>query len=256
MTASEPPRTEHRDRSGRPVMTYVLDSAYGRSAAFDVAPAAEVDLVDLVDLISRDLAGWVISGPAELGDQLAERGGQVRRRFHVLNRSLTADPPPVSWAETDLGAGRRAARYDRDPDEIFPTYRAAYPPSHPDGHPGTDEEALDQRLRPLLAGELGPVLPASRLAVDADDHVVAGVFLLETPRGPWVADVFRRPGAERAGLGTALLRQVLAIAAEDGITELGLSVTDGNPARGVYEKLGFHITASLVTLSVPEISPK
>ena len=256
MTASEPPRTEHCDRSGRPTMTYVRASDDGRSAAFGVQPVAGVDLADVVDLIGSDLGGWVVSGPGELGDRLAARGAQVRRRFHVLTRPLADDLPPAAWAETDLGAGRRAVRVDRDPDEVFPAWRAAYPPGHTDRHPGSDEEALAERLRPLLAGELGPLLPASRLAVDADDRVVAGVVLLQSPRGPWVADVFRRPGAEQAGLGAALLRRVIATAAQDGISELGLSVSDGNPARRVYEKLGFYTTADLVTVIVPEISSK
>ena len=255
MTTGSPPRAVHRDRSGTPVLSYVAGSDDDRPAAFGVLGIGDVDLTapDLVDLLIADLPGWVLSGPSELGLALEARGARVRRRFHVMTRSLAGDPPPPEWAETDLGPGHRAVRCDRDPHDILDAYRAAYStPGHPDPLPDRDDEVLAERLAPLLTARPSHLLPSSRLVVDPEDRVVAGAFLQATPRGPWIADVFRRPGPDQAGLGSALLRQVLAGAAADGVRELGLAVTDGNPAQGRYARLGFRTTLSLTTLVMPE----
>jgi GNAT superfamily N-acetyltransferase len=260
MPEPEPRRTVQRDRFGTEVFTYIAATQHERRAAYDIAvtgPGAP-DLIAAVDLICQEMSGWIISGPAELGVQLADRGGTLRRSFHIMRRQLAADPPPVPWSAADLAAGRRAVRPDRDPRDVFPAWRAAYPDGHPDTHPGTDEEALTERLVPLLAGREGPILECSRLVVEpvepgaAAERVVAGAIVIDIPgTGPWLADVFRQPGAAYAGLGTALLRRVLWTAAGSGLAAVGLSVTEANPARRVYERLGFEIRNSYVTALVP-----
>jgi ribosomal protein S18 acetylase RimI-like enzyme len=63
--------------------------------------------------------------------------------------------------------------------------------------------------------------------------------------------VFRRPEARYAGLGADLLRRVLSVAAADGLAEVSLVVSDANPARRVYERLGFQLTATSLTVVVP-----
>jgi len=65
----------------------------------------------------------------------------------------------------------------------------------------------------------------------------------------------RRPGPEHAGLGAALLRRVLALAAATGVEGVGLSVTDGNPAGRVYERLGFVPRSAPTTVLVPRHEP-
>lgn len=54
--------------------------------------------------------------------------------------------------------------------------------------------------------------------------------------GPWIAQVFREPGAR--GVGGALLRRALAIATRDGLPALGLAVTHGNPHSGSTPRSG------------------
>jgi GNAT superfamily N-acetyltransferase len=211
------------------------------------------------ELVLRDMPGRTVVCARPLGEQLAGRGALVRRRFRRMARSLATDPPPASWAQAALGPGRRAVGHSRSAVDVFPAWRAAFDvEGHPDRFTGSDDDALTERLAPLLDGREGAVLPWSRLVVDRSDRVIAGVIALDAARSasmPWIAEVFRRPGSEYAGVGTALLQRVLATAAAAGVPEVGLSVTDGNQAWRVYHGLGFRTTASLVTLTVPERTP-
>ncbi|WP_354637452.1 GNAT family N-acetyltransferase [Kitasatospora camelliae] len=111
---------------------------------------------------------------------------------------------------------------------------------------------MERRLAPLLSGEAaGPVLPSSRLAVDGADRVVAGVVLTDRDGTPWIADVFRYPARSYPGLGTELLKVVLADAAERDLTTAGLAVTADNPACRIYERLGFRVVRTAMTVIVP-----
>jgi GNAT superfamily N-acetyltransferase len=245
----EPVRTVHRSADGIPVLTYVAGSADGRPAAYDV----DVIGPGAVESIRKDMSGWTLSGPAELADQLTPVGANVRRRFHILRRSLTSQDPPQTWAQADLGPGCHEVPCDREAGEVFGAWHAAYSGAgHPDRHRDSESELLTARLVPLLSGAEGPVLPWSRLVVDVDRRVVAGVVAVAVGGlEPWIADVFRTPGPEHAGLGAALLQRVLVAAARADVPEVGLSVTDGNPARAVYQRLGFRTVSRLVTLVVP-----
>jgi GNAT superfamily N-acetyltransferase len=57
--------------------------------------------------------------------------------------------------------------------------------------------------------------------------------------------VFRHP--EHRGVGRALLERALALA--DG-PALGLMVTVGNPAREVYELLGFRLVQAFLVVQI------
>ncbi len=48
-----------------------------------------------------------------------------------------------------------------------------------------------------------------------------------------------------------MLRRALALATLHGLPALGLAVSDGNPARRVYERLGFRHMFSSITVIVP-----
>lgn len=249
--AAGPPggRREVRcDAQGVPVLTYELGWEDDRPRADDVAVVGP----DPVGLILAEMSGWVVACPPELGRQLVGQGAQLVHHGHTMRRPLRGDPAVRTWADLDLGVGRRAVPCDRDAREVFPAWRAAFSsPGHPDRHPGTDEQALAERLVPLLDGAVGPLLPWSALVVDADDRVVAGLVAVDFDGRDWIADLFRQPGPRHAGLGTLLLRRCLAAAAAAGATEVGLSVTEGNPARRGYERLGFQLVRTSVTVVVP-----
>ncbi|EYT82027.1 hypothetical protein CF54_15870 [Streptomyces sp. Tu 6176] len=233
---------------GVPVLTYLQGVREGHPWA----DLAEVVGPDPVETIVSGMSGWAVSGSVELGEQLLRRGARVMRHAHEMRRDLVACPPPVGWSSHALGDGLRAVPCDRDAAAVFPAWRAAFPADHPDHHRGSDEEALDKLLTPMLAGSvLGPVLACSALVVDETDRVVAGAIVTDRDGLPWVADVFRQPGARYAGLGANLLRRVLGAAAADGLTDISLVVSDANPARRVYEKLGFQLTGTSLTVVVP-----
>ncbi|MEV3873865.1 GNAT family N-acetyltransferase [Streptomyces sp. NPDC049906] len=230
---------------GGPVLTYVRGERAGRPWADLVEVVGTADPVPTV--LSR-MSGWVVSGSVGLGEELVAHGARVLRHAHGMRRELRPAPPEPA----PLPPGVRAVAYDHDPRALLPAWRAAFGPGHPDHHPGTDEEAFHQRLVPLLEGEvLGPVLPSSVLAVDGGGRVLGGVILTDRDGQPWIAEVFRAPGEHHRGLGDALLRRALADAAGRGLASVELVVTDGNPARRGYERLGFVHTLTALTVVVP-----
>ncbi|MFI6415984.1 GNAT family N-acetyltransferase [Streptomyces sp. NPDC050842] len=95
--------------------------------------------------------------------------------------------------------------------------------------------------RGLLGGGAGDVLSA--YGVLRGLHRVALLALLERSpaSGELVMDgIAVAPGHRGAGIGTMLLREIAAVAAEAGLRRLRLDVIDVNPrARALYERHGF-----------------
>lgn len=248
MTVSGTQRQTLTDPDGTPVLTYLQGVLQGRPWARDVEPVGP----DPIAAILAGMSGWVITVPPGLGGQLHRHGARMMRHAHTMHLDLTAAPPPPEWASAPLPDGLRMVPGDREARELLPVWRAAFPPDHPDHYPGSDEELLRELMQPLLAGTaLGPVLPCSALAVDEHDQVVAVVTVVDRDGLPWIADLFRRPDPGRAGLGGSLLRRVLAAVAAQGHTGTGLTVTDANPARRLYERLGFRIVGTRLAVLIP-----
>ncbi|MFD0277950.1 GNAT family N-acetyltransferase [Kitasatospora sp. NPDC127111] len=237
-------RYVRRERAGRPWADLLSVPAPGE------VEGGVVSAADPVEFTLSAMSGWVVSGSVDFGEQLLRRGASVLRHGHTMYRGLAGDPPAdgwAAWARTPLRDGFRAVPCDRDTEELLPARRAAYGPGHPDHHPDSDEQ-----LHLLLAGHLiGPVLPASTLAVDEEDRVVAAVVLNHFEDVPWVANVFRHPGLSYPGLGRDLLRRSLAGLAAAGFDRTVLTVTEGNPARRLYEALGFRLEQSSLSVIVP-----
>ncbi|MFE9661079.1 GNAT family N-acetyltransferase [Streptomyces sp. NPDC005955] len=245
MTLNDEERQVLTDPEGQPLLTYVRGERAGRPWADLVRVTGTADPIPVV---LAALSGWVVSGSVQLGEELIRHGARTLRHAHGMRRDLVAEP----LVAVPLPHGARVVPCDRSPRALLPAWRAAFGPGHPDHHPGTDEEAYAERLVPLLDGTvLGPVLPSSVLAVDPADRVLAGVIVTDRGGQPWIAEVFRAPGDRYAGLGAALLRHALADAADRGLTSVELAVTDGNPARRGYERLGFVRTSTALTVVVP-----
>ncbi|MET8627350.1 GNAT family N-acetyltransferase [Kitasatospora sp. NPDC004669] len=240
-----------QNSEGVPVVRYQPGEREGRPWA-DLLEVLD-DSVDAAGFIRTELPGWVVSGTPELGQRLLELGAKPLRHAHTFRRDLRADPPPADWAGTPLREGLRAVPCDRAPEELLEAWRAAFHPDHVDHFPGDDARAIAERIGPLLAGKaIGPVLPSSVLAVDAEDRVVAGATLTDRDGLPWVAEVFRHPRRGYRGLGADLLRRAVADAADRGLADVHLVVSEGNPARRVYESLGFLLQETSLTVIVPE----
>jgi GNAT superfamily N-acetyltransferase len=215
----------------------------------ELAPRAEV-----VAALLASRPGWVAVGGEGLGAALLGAGATRMRHAHQMLRDLRADPPPADWAGLRPPAGLRLVPLRAGPDAPVDGLRAlterAYPPGHPDHSPDHGLAQLHDAATTLLRGMTPPTCPSSAAVYDAG-RPVAAVLNAERPEHTWVYNVMRDPAKAYAGLGTLLLRRALAVAAGHGDAALGLAVSDGNPAREVYARLGFRTTASYVTVVLP-----
>jgi GNAT superfamily N-acetyltransferase len=200
----------------------------------------EADVEPVADAIRGELAGWRVVTGETLGTVLLAGGGELVRHSHLLSRDLRADP---ATAARTLPAGLQLTPADRPTADLVPAFVAAFPADHVDG-PGRVQDPHAELAIVLEHGAAGPVLPCSRLAVDAAGAVRAAAIVTrlegEPPfGGPWLAECFRDRDPRYAGAGRALLEHTLVQATRDGLTTLGLAVTHGNRARELYEELGF-----------------
>jgi GNAT superfamily N-acetyltransferase len=201
----------------------------GQPIADLLEPAPGVTVQELRDACLRELRGWIVVAPVELGYALLEAGAKKRRHARLMTHDLRTVPTEIDPRVVPLTAA---------PEELEVVHRSAYRPDHPDFEMSKDVGAIGQ----LLRGELvGPLLGASRMAV-SDGAVVGAAILNDFPgkppvAGPWLSELFRNPRVR--GIGRELLRGSLAAAAADGLPALGLAVTAGNPAIGLYEDEGF-----------------
>lgn len=239
---------------GRVLARFVQDTRDGRPWADLLELEAGVAVDEVVPVALRDLAGWLVAGPVELGRALVAAGGRWWRHAHVMRRALRP-PPPREWA-TGRHGELRIEPVSRPPADLAPAMLAAYPPGHLDFEPGDDElPHVVHRLDRTMGGqEVGRLLGCSRLAVDAADRVVGAALVCDSPSptpfgGPWLAELFR--DARGHGVGAALLRHALVAAAGDGHAAIGLAVTEGNPARGLYEATGFEVVSSALSVYLP-----
>ena len=121
----------------------------------------------------------------------------------------------------------------------------AYPPGHVDHtrHPDrTDADELEEMTK-RLASPKRPLLPEATMAERNSGPVAAVVvqddFLRPGLNGPWLSNVCRVPDPVLTGLGETLIRSVLVRLHRGGHSQAFLGVTAGNPARKVYERVGF-----------------
>jgi len=165
----------------------------------------------------------------------------------LMARSLEGlYPTPPVGAMPEVPAGVRIMSLGADPDVLTELELECHPAGHVDRDRALSVIAAGS-FRRLLTGELiGPVLEtASGQAEDDDSGRVLGMGIVvwweraDMWQGPWVADVCVKPAHQGRGIGTALLKRALVACAAMGAGRIGLAVTDGNPARALYERLGF-----------------
>lgn len=240
-----------RDAAGRAVATFVPGTRDGLPLADDVAVAPGVALADVAAAAEASLGGHIVGAAVDLGELLVARGATARRRVVVMTRDLRPAVAPVTPAAGVSVAPAGATA----PDALLDAYIAAYPPGHPDHRPGLGRDGEREELRELMAGEvIGTQLACSRIAVAGGEEV--GAALLYDHRGvpplggPWVGELFRHPDAP-AGTGAALLASALSAARAGGMATVGLVVTEGNPARRLYERAGFVERQRLFAVLLP-----
>ena len=241
---------------------------------------ARIDIADRIDWLQADVP-WIADGldrralavqlvrlfegmrvstaDEELTAALVGEGGTVARRGTQLSYDAGAAPPPREWLDRSERDGVRLADYRPIDEEIASAWMAAYPPTHPD-HDAALLDVADAvaDLRTVRTGTVTGLFSedASALALGPSGEVLGGIMVtLMRPNpywdGPWVPDLFVRPDAQRRGIGERLVRYAVAAVAASGEKGLALSVTDGNPARLVYDRVGFVPGISVTSITIP-----
>jgi hypothetical protein len=244
------------DAAGAPIAHFELGERDGRPLADLLAPAEDVDAERAASVAMAELRGWRVSGEEPFARLLVAAGARPLRHSHAMSRDLTRDPAPGAWLEPALPAGMRLTPVDRPAIDLVPALLAAFPPDHPDHGDMRDPAHPEDELEELISGRLlGPLLRCSALAVGEGGDVVGAILVNGRPGeppldGPWIAEVFRHPGAR--GVGGALLKRAPALATRDRLPAVGLAVTHSNPAMAPYAAHGFVDVLSALSVEVPQ----
>ena len=180
----------------------------------------------------------VVIGDESVRDGLLERGAQQVRHLHTMRHTLRAVPV----ARVPAGLTLRGWRTG-DADRLAPALVAAYGPDHPDAQ-GPDLDTAADSLEQMVDDPDNPLITSATQVATVNDTPVGAAFVLRSEHlsawsGPWLMNMFRAPDPTLPGVGAALLTRALQILSAEGEASLGLAVTSTNPARRVYEKLGF-----------------
>ena len=176
--------------------------------------------------------------------RLLAAGGRLRRLALDMAVDLEATQIPEARG---LTTGFRLEGLDSDIDGIALAAADAVPPDHVDFGIWSGVDRFEY-WRQLLAGEgpCGSVLPAaSRLLRDQNGAIVGALVVTGMPASewwsgdPWIPEVFVVSGHQGQGLGGLLVWHAVRACIDGGSPRLGLTVSDGNPARHLYERFGF-----------------
>lgn len=216
------------------------------------SPEAPLPAAALVALAGRCPGGVIAVEDVGASAALADAGFPMVRHVH----GLAASPAVVASTpvRTDL---RFAPLEEATLEQLAEVRLAAFPPGHPDHSPESTADRITAYARELADPD-NPVHAASRSAWLGDELV--GTCLVMDSRhfpgfvGPWVQNLSRTPGERARGVGAALLVESARAVLESGGTYVGLAVTDSNPARRLYERMGWS-GLQFWLHHVPEVGP-
>jgi ribosomal protein S18 acetylase RimI-like enzyme len=98
-----------------------------------------------------------------------------------------------------------------------------------------------------LAGRWGPVVWQASLAAELDSAIVSAVIVVLDDAHedlPLLAFAMTDPACQRRGIGRWLIEESVRRLDAIGVKELHLTVTRGNPAFALYQRLGFEVVPS------------
>ena len=239
------------DSGGIPLARYRWRDDVGERVVAGFRPLPGISAHRIAVQVVRDLPGRrVTMMDEELARALAGVGCTLVRAATDLRRDLAELPatPPAAAGWTLAGHG-----WD---DDLTGALRAAYPLGHP------DHGDRVPRLQALLGGKQAlPLLPvASGRLRDPGGRSAGHVLTVgPVPWGDrpcaWVLDLAVAPRAQGRGFGAAMLIHAMGGTRDAGLPALGLTVTDGNPARRLYDRMGFRPSLRTFTMRVPETPP-
>ena len=228
------------DVAGRPVLRYVAGTRDGRPLADLAEPL--VDDATAADAVITVLPGWLIATPhRSFATALTAREAIPMRHRYVMSASTA----PHADAPLDPPSGIHVVPLrDVSVDQLLPSWLAAYPADHVDHESGSTQEVIDSCWQHLADPLWWPTMHRSTAVAYSADTIVGGIIVDLRPEpvpfgGPWLSDIWRRPDRAHLGLGTWLIARAMRLLNDDGMATMGLSVTHGNRARRVYERLGF-----------------
>ena len=238
------------DAGGIPLARYRWRDDAGERVVSGFRPLPGASAHRIAVQAVRDLPGRRVTMLDEqVARALADVGCVLVRAATDLHRDLTDVPAPQSVPD-----GWTLAGHGWD-DDLTGVLRDAYPPDHP------DHGDRVTRLRGLLSGDRAlPLLPGASARLRDPGGRSAGQVLTVGPvpwggrPSAWVLDVAVAPRAQGHGFGAALLIHAMGGTRDAGLPTLGLTVTDGNPARRLYDRMGFHPVVRTFTMRVP-VSP-
>lgn len=116
----------------------------------------------------------------------------------------------------------------------------AFSSNRSDAFPGPEQAAHD--AAETLAGRWGPLIaPASNVVVVGEEIVGAAVVVHDSAHDgtPLLAYVATLPAFRGRGIAAHLIAMAEAALTACGLCELHLAVVEDNPARRLYERLGY-----------------
>jgi len=239
------------DVHGRSVLRYVAGMRDGRP----LADLAEPLTSDAAGLVIEALPGWVIaSSDRAFVTDLTAHGARLTRHRYVMS----APTAPHADAPLDPPSGIHLVPLrEVSVDQLLPSWLAAYPDGHVDHESGSTQDIIDTCWDHLADPQWWTTMHRSTAIAFSADTIVGGIIVDIRPQpvpfgGPWLSDIWRRPGHGNRGLGTWLIARAMRLLYDDGLQTLGLSVTHGNPARRIYDRVGFVEKLESWTLRVPK----
>jgi ribosomal protein S18 acetylase RimI-like enzyme len=109
-----------------------------------------------------------------------------------------------------------------------------------DWEDGDDEAVAEQEIRATLNGKYGSFLStASGVIVDQVGKPISALFVSDIGGLPTILFVYTSKNVAGRGMASKLIRNAGYRLNEMGFQEVSLFVSEDNPARSLYEKLGF-----------------
>jgi len=222
-----------RDRVGYVLSIHALDAHETPGAANAVVRAAGAALgracpyavvSDCVPFCGVDMAEPLVP----LGFERVARG--------IMCRPLADWPAAGGMDSMPIDPGRQP-----EVAALFLETYAAHPGRRFHVEVGDRARACDL-VAGAVAGAFGRPLPECCRLVLREGRVVGAALVAETLSGlGFILHVAVAPPYQRQGLGRRLLRETLACLKRRGLETAALAVTLDNPARHLYESLGFRL---------------
>ena len=95
---------------------------------------------------------------------------------------------------------------------------------------------------------------AEWLIIERAGVAIGRLYLRDEPGRLHIIDISLLPASRGQGVGGAILRDIFAMARPLGAT-VSISVEKNNPARSLYERLGFEVTEDLGVYDMMRATP-